>query len=268
MWIARWTGFLAAAALEGCGGQAQPDHPQATDAATSRVNDGDVVEAAALDGLDSASDGSVDETDGAPDADGSIVPDGSPDVVAPPEGSADSGSGGDDAAADSFSTDSGEDAHPSDGSPPMEDAAACDNEVGPFYCIMDCFTLGSSIALSSCSDGLQTCPSGYVPESDCPADACGVASGTCCDSITGIQYDHACNDAGFAQACPEGTRPAWEYDCIPDALGTNDCDTVSDQECTGPAVSCWSQFGPETHCTCSAQDGGSGLWICVAWIGG
>jgi len=265
MRIARWFGFLAAAGLGGCGGQSQQGQPQAPDAA-SRVSDGDVVEASAP-ALDSAGDIPTDAIDASSGAD----------VGASPAVSADSGTGADDATEDSAARDSGGEQRPSDGSPtddgaslPQEDAATCDGEVGAFYCVTDCLNPFSTIDTSSCSDGLWICPSGYIPVSACPADGCGVTSDFCCDPVTGMEPARACDDAGYRQDCPEGTRPAGPYDCIPEALGITDCISLAQEPeaCASPAVSCQSQDPTQVVCTCSAQDGGIGLWNCTAWSGG
>jgi hypothetical protein len=120
---------------------------------------------------------------------------------------------------------------------------------------------------ASCQDGLWFCPSGSKDSKTCPADACAVTPGYCCDPLTGDLTENPCpTGAELRPSCPEGRKRSYNLPCIPQGLGIYDCSDLDRQPCSGQEHYCssMSRMG-EAWCRCLAftdPDAGEAVWRC------
>jgi hypothetical protein len=139
-------------------------------------------------------------------------------------------------------------------------------------CVANCLEEYPLIDNATCSNGAWRCRSGYVLASSCPALACGVTPGACCDRTTGFVTRNACAASGYRAPCPDGsvaTQDVPEAYCVPDALAGVTCHSLDGQPCTGPAEGCSDTSSGFVTCACSrsGSDASAGTWYCSYFIG-
>jgi hypothetical protein len=118
-----------------------------------------------------------------------------------------------------------------------------------------------------CLDDGMSCPAGLSLDEDCPEGSCGATLDYCCNTTTGSLQENVCGEDGYRESCPDGSEPAREFGCRPEALPTADCWSLNGLACSGPAQHCRDQSFAEVTCECvdlGEEDGQ--VWDCTSWF--
>ena len=149
-------------------------------------------------------------------------------------------------------------------------APACD-AMAQAVCVGNCIDEFPRLESALCQSGQWVCPSGYLNSKTCPADACAVTFGNCCNPLTGDLTPNPCpNSQGLRPSCPDGTQRSDDWFCIPMALGVGDCSQLDGQACSAEVHQCTSfaSVGASYSCiTFTDPDAGAGTWHCSYYIG-